>query len=141
MNAGQDSPGDLQVFVDAFQISFPLLLDVGTTYTAYRQSGAVSPFPLDYVIDRNGNVAYFSTEYEPEKMVQVIDTLLANPVRRWQFVAGKFAGLVSVLSLNVVLMFAALGMIMSPEWHSAGQPMTRKPAERLRRTASGRGWR
>lgn len=70
---------DLDVFLDAFQVSFPILLDTRATYTAYRQSGASSPFPLDYVIDQAGRVAFFSTEYDPEGMVEVIDDLLMAP--------------------------------------------------------------
>ena len=70
---------DLDVFLDAFQVSFPILMETQTTYSAYRQSGASSPFPLDYVIDQEGRVAYFNTEYDPEAMVEVIDALLLNP--------------------------------------------------------------
>jgi len=79
LNAGQDPTGDLEVFVETFQIEFPLLVNTGLTYTAYRQQGAVSPFPLDYVIDPSGGVAYHSTEYEPERMVEVINGLLGFP--------------------------------------------------------------
>ena len=32
---------------------------------------------------------------------RTVYTLLANPVRRWQFVLGKFVGLLAVLALNV----------------------------------------
>jgi ABC-type transport system involved in multi-copper enzyme maturation permease subunit len=39
---------------------------------------------------------------------RTIYTLLAQPVRRWQFVCGKFAGLSLVLGLSVVLTGAAL---------------------------------
>jgi ABC-type transport system involved in multi-copper enzyme maturation permease subunit len=46
---------------------------------------------------------------------RTVHTLLANPVRRWQFVTGKFAGLLAVLSLNVVLMFGALAGVLA--WH------------------------
>ena len=46
---------------------------------------------------------------------RTVYTLLANPVRRWQFVTGKFAGLLAVLSLNVVLMFVALAIVLA--WH------------------------
>jgi ABC-type transport system involved in multi-copper enzyme maturation permease subunit len=35
-------------------------------------------------------------------------TLLANPVRRWHFVIGKFGGLLAVLAMNVAVMSAAL---------------------------------
>ena len=70
---------DLQVFLNAFQVSFPILLDTQTTYNIYRQTGATSPFPLDYVIDQTGRIAYLNTEYDPEEMVTVIDELLLNP--------------------------------------------------------------
>ncbi len=79
LNAGQDSAIDLDAFLSAFQVSFPILLDANSTYWQYRQSGATSPYPLDYVIDQDGRVAYFSTEYRPEDMIAVIDGLLDNP--------------------------------------------------------------
>jgi ABC-type transport system involved in multi-copper enzyme maturation permease subunit len=39
---------------------------------------------------------------------RTVYTLLAQPVRRWQFVAGKFVGLLFVLGMQVGLMSAAL---------------------------------
>jgi hypothetical protein len=79
LNAGQDPAEDLEVFLNAFQVTFPILLDAGSTKNIYRQSGAISPYPLDYVIDQQGRVAYFSTEYHPEEMIAVIEGLLAVP--------------------------------------------------------------
>jgi hypothetical protein len=75
---GLDDP-NLQIFLNAFQVTFPVLLEAGSTYNQYRQSGGHSPYPLDYVIDQAGRVAYFNTEYAPEAMVEVIDELLLNP--------------------------------------------------------------
>lgn len=43
---------------------------------------------------------------------RTILTLLANPVRRWQFLVGKYAGLLTVLAMNVVLMSAALSALL-----------------------------
>jgi len=43
---------------------------------------------------------------------RTIYTLLANPVRRWQFLAGKFVGLLAVLAMNVGLMSLALFAIL-----------------------------
>jgi len=43
---------------------------------------------------------------------RTVYTLLANPVRRWQFVTGKFVGLLAVLSLNVLIMFTALALTL-----------------------------
>jgi hypothetical protein len=78
LNSGGDSYGDLQSFLAATQIGFPLLRDASAAYSAYRQSGAVSPYPLDYVIDRGGRVAYFATEYNPDVITAVIDSLLQD---------------------------------------------------------------
>jgi ABC-type transport system involved in multi-copper enzyme maturation permease subunit len=51
---------------------------------------------------------------------RTVYTLLANPVRRWQFVAGKFVGLLVVLAMNVAVMSAALCGILwlrgEPPW-------------------------
>ena len=57
-------------------MTFPILLDASSTYWQYRQNGGTSPYPLDYVIDQEGRIAYFSTEYDPETIVEVIDGLL-----------------------------------------------------------------
>jgi len=43
---------------------------------------------------------------------RTIYTLLAQPVRRWQFVVGKYAGLLLVLAMNLVLMAAALAAVL-----------------------------
>jgi ABC-type transport system involved in multi-copper enzyme maturation permease subunit len=39
---------------------------------------------------------------------RTVYTLLANPVGRWQFLAGKFVGLLAVLAMNLALMSLAL---------------------------------
>ncbi len=64
----------VRTFRDQFGITFPILLD-GQQYGVYNQPGQ-SPFPLDYVIDRNGNVAYFNTEYDPVTMLAIVDSLI-----------------------------------------------------------------
>lgn len=43
---------------------------------------------------------------------RTIYTLLANPVTRWQFICGKFTGLLVVLALNMALMSLALFAIV-----------------------------
>jgi ABC-type transport system involved in multi-copper enzyme maturation permease subunit len=43
---------------------------------------------------------------------RTVYTLLANPVRRWQFLAGKFLGLLAVLAINVTLMSLALFAVL-----------------------------
>ena len=78
LSSGGESIADLEVFNSAFQVSFPILPGASTAYNLYRQPGGTSPYPLDYVIDQEGRVAYFNTEYDPEAMVATIDELLAG---------------------------------------------------------------
>ncbi len=78
LNGGQDSTADLEIFRDAFQIEFPILVDASPIYGMYNQPGGTSPYPLDYIIDQQGKVAYFNDEYRPAAMVEVIDNLLGN---------------------------------------------------------------
>lgn len=68
----------VETFANTFGLTFPILLDAGEAYGEYGQSPAVSPYPLDYVIDQSGLVAYFNSEYDPDAMVAVIDQLLSN---------------------------------------------------------------
>lgn len=47
-------------------------------------------------------------------------TLLATPVHRWQFVVGKYVGLLSVLVMNASLMFLALAGLLALRGESPG---------------------
>jgi ABC-type transport system involved in multi-copper enzyme maturation permease subunit len=42
-----------------------------------------------------------------------IFSLLAKPLPRWQFVVGKYVGLVLTISVNVVMMAVALGLMLA----------------------------
>lgn len=44
---------------------------------------------------------------------RTIYTLLANPVRRWQFLVGKYVGLLAVLGMLIVLMSVALATLLT----------------------------
>ncbi len=72
-----DPENTVREFAEQFGITFPLLLD-GAEYALYSQPDAQSPFPLDYIVDRDGKVAYYSTEYNPDVMRAIIDSLV-NP--------------------------------------------------------------
>jgi hypothetical protein len=45
---------------------------------AYQLDGNYSPFPLDYIIDRDGIIQYGATEYAPDDMRIMLDVLLAQ---------------------------------------------------------------
>ncbi len=76
MSSGGETPEELEFFVNEFQLSYPVLAEADQTYWRYQQAGASSPYPLDYIIDPQGRVAYFNTEYDPDRMTQIIDDLL-----------------------------------------------------------------
>ena len=59
---------------------------------------------------------------------RTVYTLLAKPVSRWQFVAGKYAGLMTILAVNLVLMSALLAAILLFRGES---PVPLLPAELL----------
>jgi len=48
----------------------------GLVVSDYNQFGGTSPFPLDYIIDQEGKVAYHDTEYDPRRMIRIINNLL-----------------------------------------------------------------
>lgn len=45
-------------------------------YNRYSIGGGISPYPRDFIIDREGIVRYASTEYEPHTMIGVIQSLV-----------------------------------------------------------------
>ena len=52
-------------------------------------------------------------------------TLLSNPIRRWQFLVGKFVGLLAVLAVNLIAMSVALFVVL---WLYGGNPLPLLPA-------------
>jgi len=64
-------------FITAIGIDFPVLMDVdGLVVSDHDQFGGTSPFPLDYIIDQEGKVAYHDTEYDPRRMTEIMNDLL-----------------------------------------------------------------
>ena len=64
-------------FITAFGITFPVLMDsTQKVINDYLQFVSTSPFPLDYIIDQQGKVAYHNTEYNPRRMTEIINNLL-----------------------------------------------------------------
>lgn len=71
----------MQNFVTSFDVTFPVLLDLqGAVYNQYRtpQGACTSPFPLDFILDRDGIIRYWKCEYDPQAMVEVIAGLIAG---------------------------------------------------------------
>ena len=71
------SLAQLEEFINVFGQRFTGLVDPGSVlYQTYRVPNPAAPYPQDYVIDQNGIVRYWSDEYDPQRIIQVIDGLL-----------------------------------------------------------------
>ena len=67
----------IRQFVAEQGVTFPILHDKsGVVRAVYRLSGGLSPYPRDYIIDQDGIIRYTATEYHPQKMARVIESLL-----------------------------------------------------------------
>lgn len=74
---GNDDTATVQAFVDQTQITFPTGLELTASYTAYRGAvESISPYPVDVIVDQDGNIAYMAGEYDPDAMRATLDALL-----------------------------------------------------------------
>ena len=75
---GGESPAMVRMFRDQTRVTFPLGFDSDDTYRNFRVGKAISPFPLDVIIDRKGRVAYISRRYDLDSLKTTIERLLAE---------------------------------------------------------------
>jgi len=69
------------MFAKQTQVTFPIGLDASQSYHHFPQAGAISPFPLDVIVDQTGTIAYVNREYNGEVIAATIEELLAKPDR------------------------------------------------------------
>lgn len=69
----------IQEFQSIYGVRFVGLEDPGAlTWTAYSLPDPEAPYPRDVVIDQQGIVRYWSTEYDPQAIREVIRSLLGT---------------------------------------------------------------
>lgn len=67
----------LQSFIEDQGITFPVLLDVGRgVYGKYNLGGGQSPYPRDFIVDKQGIIRFADTEYDPGTMITILEPLL-----------------------------------------------------------------
>ena len=83
LGVSEQSTATLQTFIADQDITFPILQDLfsnqnngASVYQLYLLTDGQSPFPRDFVIDKDGIILYASTEYEPAAMIAIFDELL-----------------------------------------------------------------
>jgi len=68
-------------FINIYGQRFIGLEDPGNlTYVDYGVPDPEAPYPMDFIIDQNGIVRYWSWEYDPQEIISTIDGLLATSV-------------------------------------------------------------
>jgi ABC-type transport system involved in multi-copper enzyme maturation permease subunit len=93
---------------------FVSLLTIGSEIKIVKDLGlsAISVFGLLTAVFVGVSLVFKEIER------RTVYTLLAQPVRRWQFVCGKFAGLSLVLASSVLLTGAALFLVVAVKGES-----------------------
>jgi hypothetical protein len=82
IDANGDSMQGLQDYLKHIPRTYPVGLEDTLTPTYRTMTAAYkgfNPFPVDVVVDRNGNIAYVAREYDPEGIKAAVDKLLAQP--------------------------------------------------------------
>lgn len=74
---GTESSVTVRSFKDQTGVTFPILLN-DRTYFEYADSSAISPFPLDVILDRSGTIRYLRREFDGQAMRDTIEMLLAE---------------------------------------------------------------
>ena len=75
---GQESAATLSAFVEQTGVTFPILREDQTYFEYDVPEGAISPFPLDVIIDRQGTIRYLRHEFDGAAMDQTIQRLLTE---------------------------------------------------------------
>lgn len=75
---GGESPAMVEMFARQTSISFPLGFDKGTSYKYFPYGDAISPFPLDVLIDQKGRIVYAKRKYDAAALTRAVEQLLGK---------------------------------------------------------------
>jgi hypothetical protein len=77
---GGDTTEIMEQFREQTGATFPIGWGTSSSYSRFASVGgdALSPFPLDVVVDATGTVRYVSREYEPDEIRSIIELLLSE---------------------------------------------------------------
>ena len=69
----------VEAFADDLSVTFPVGIEETMNYEAFGSNFAgANPYPVDIIVDKAGIIRYVAREYDPSRMKQVIDELLAE---------------------------------------------------------------
>lgn len=73
---GNESADTVGAFEEQTQVTFPLLLQDTTRGQLAFSDAAISPYPLDVILDRTGTIRYLRREFDIEAMDTTLQQLL-----------------------------------------------------------------
>jgi hypothetical protein len=69
----------VKAFCEDIGVTYPVGVEETETYELFSQSfEGANPFPIDVIVDKQGIIRYVAREYDPARMKEVIDELLAE---------------------------------------------------------------
>jgi hypothetical protein len=69
----------VKAFCDDIGVSYPVGVEETETYELFSQSfEGANPYPIDVIVDKQGIIRYVAREYDPARMKEVVDELLAE---------------------------------------------------------------
>ena len=76
VNTGGLYDGDDEALINAFiqqtGVTFPVVMD-GDQVVPYEAGSAISPFPVDVIVDPDGIISAIYTEYDPDTLLAAIN--------------------------------------------------------------------
>lgn len=75
-SGGHASDAELDAFLDATGVTFPVVRDDDDTYAAYAWNDALAPYPIDLVVDEDGRITYLAREYDPAALRAAVEAVL-----------------------------------------------------------------
>jgi hypothetical protein len=69
----------VEAFAKDIGVTFPVGVEETMNYEAFGNNFAgANPYPVDVIVDKKGIIRYVAREYDPSRMTEVIDELLAE---------------------------------------------------------------
>ncbi len=76
---GVDDPTNVENYVDEMGLTMTTLVDYDVRlYDDYRlsETTAFAPYPREFIVDRDGTIAYAAATLDPAALAEVLDELL-----------------------------------------------------------------
>lgn len=73
--SGQDA-NYVADYATALGLTFPIVMDIESSYGAYTFTDKIAPFPLDVIVGADGVIAHVSRDFDIVELQSVIAELL-----------------------------------------------------------------